>query len=76
MTRVEELIEQVNALSPDEQDEFRMLFEAVGEYDAVSSEWHAEFRRRLEQVQSGMAPTRTWDEVKAALRARIDAARG
>ncbi|MGE3077369.1 MAG: addiction module protein [Dehalococcoidia bacterium] len=76
MTRVEELLEQVKALSEDEQDEFRMLYEGVSDEPELSPEWQAEIRRRVEEVENGTARTRTWDEVKAALRARIDAAKG
>ncbi|MGE0602065.1 MAG: addiction module protein [Dehalococcoidia bacterium] len=75
MTRVEELLEQVKALSEDEQDEFRMLYEGVCDEPGLSPEWQAEIRRRVEEVENGTARTRTWDEVKAALRTRIDAAK-
>lgn len=77
VTRVEELLEQVNALSPDEQDEFRMLLDGPADDGfELSPEWQAEIRRRIAEREIGTTSTRTWGEVKAGLRARIDAAKG
>ncbi len=77
MTRVEELLEQVRALNPDEREELRARLDAEpGEDFELSPEWKAEIERRIEGWESGNSETLSWDEVKTRLRAQIDAAKG
>ena len=78
MTRVQEIVEQVRALSPNEQEELRLLlnFELDGDDFELSQEWKAEIRRRVAEFEAGRSSSSTWDDVRSRLRAKIDAAKG
>jgi putative addiction module component (TIGR02574 family) len=74
MSRVEELVEQVRSLSPDEQEAFRILLDAETTDDfELSPEWKAEIQRRIEDIDSGRVKTIPWEEVRDRLRERIRA---
>ena len=74
MSRVEELVEQVRSLSPDEQEAFRILLDAGTTDDfELSPEWKAEIQRRIEDIDSGRVKTIPWEEVRDRLRERIRA---
>ena len=74
MSRVEELVEQVRSLSPDEQEAFRLLLDSEGADDfELSPAWKAEIKRRLEDIDSGRVKTIPWEEVRDRLRERIRA---
>ena len=76
MSRVEELVEQVRSLSPDEQEAFRILLDAETTDDfELSPAWKAEIQRRIESWEAGTAETLSWEEVRSRLRARINAAK-
>jgi putative addiction module component (TIGR02574 family) len=74
MTRVQELLEQVKALTPEEQEEFRLLLasEADGDFE-LSPEWREEIQRRVERLDSGETQAVPWVDVKHRLRERIRA---
>lgn len=64
MSRVEELVEQVRSLAPDEQEAFRILLDAETTDDfELSPEWKAEIQRRIEDIDSGRVKTIPWEEV-------------
>ena len=71
MTRVQELLEQVKALTPEEQEEFRLLLasEADGDFE-LSPEWREEIQRRVERLDSGETQAAPWADVKRQLRER------
>ena len=74
MSRVEELVEQVRSLSPDEQEAFRILLDAGTTDDfELSPEWKAEIQQRIEDIDSGRVKTIPWEEVRDRLRERIRA---
>jgi putative addiction module component (TIGR02574 family) len=74
MSRVEELVEQVRSLSPDEQEAFRILLDAETTDDfELSPAWKAEIQRRIEDIDSGRVKTIPWEEVRDRLRERIRA---
>lgn len=67
MTRVQELLERVKELTPDEREEFRFLLNSNTEGDfELSPEWRQEIRRRVAEIEDGTAKLRSWDEVEAA----------
>lgn len=61
MTRVQELVEQVRALSEDERDEFDLLLMKEAESAELSPEWRAEIARR---ASSTGGASRTWDDLE------------
>lgn len=76
MTRVQELVEQVRALSEDERDEFWRLFEENDEEFDLSEAWMEEIRRRMADLDAGRAEPIPWETVRDELRERIRAASG
>ncbi len=72
MTRVEEIVEQVRALPPDEQEVVRMLLNLGSEDDfELSPEWQAEIRERVEELEQGDVKGIPWDEVDKKLERRL-----
>ena len=72
MSRVEELVEQVRSLSPDEQEAFRLLLDSEGtDGFELSPAWKAEIKRRLEDIDSGRVKTIPWEDVQKQLEARL-----
>ena len=68
------------ALSPDERSELarallRSLDDEPGDDPAVDEAWAAEIERRAASVADGTAELVPWDEVKAGLRAELQARR-
>lgn len=76
MTRVQELVEQVRALSQDERDEFWRLFEENDEEFDLSEAWMEEIRRRMADLDAGRAEPIPWETVRDELRERIRGASG
>ena len=71
MTRVQELIAQVKALSPDEREEFDILL-GSDELDwEPSEEWKQEISRRVTELESGKVPGIPWEEVEQRLERRL-----
>ena len=72
MTRVEEIVEQVRALSEDDQEVVRMLLNADVEDDLeLSPEWQEEIRRRVAEIEAGTAKTYSYEEVQERLERRL-----
>ena len=76
MTRVQELVEQVKSLSPDERDEFWLLLEGNDEEFPLSEAWMREIRNRVADLDAGRAKPIRWETVRDELRERIRAASG
>lgn len=75
MSRVEELVEEVHALSPEDRERFEQLLEVMEGGDDLHPAWAAEIERRIQLWREGKAQSLTWEEVRAKLRAKIDAAK-
>ena len=73
MSRVEELVEQVRSLPPDEQEAFRILLDAETTDDfELSPEWKAEIQRRIEDIDDPRVKWHSAEEVDAKLQRRLD----
>ena len=55
----------MKALTPDERDEFRELFDDI-ESSEISESWRQEIERREAEIEAGTTRLRTWDEVEDA----------
>ncbi|MBK7725810.1 MAG: addiction module protein [Dehalococcoidia bacterium] len=74
MTRVQELLEQVKALTPEERAEFWLLVPLAADGDfELSTDWREETQRRVERLDSGETQAVPWVDVKHRLRERIRA---
>lgn len=76
MTRVQELVEQVRALSEDERDEFLLLLAENDDDFELSEEWKEEIRRRIDDLDAGRVKPIPWETVRDELRERTRAASG
>ena len=76
--KLDELFREASALSENERAELAgLLLESLeGEPDEdVEAAWAEEVERRVRQIDSGEVKTIPWEQVRANLRARLNAKR-
>ena len=75
MSRVEELVDEVRSLSPEDRERFDQLLAVMEGGGELHPAWAAEIEQRVQLWREGKAESLTWEEVRANLRAKIDAAK-